>query len=254
MTQAMTPAQVVYVLPVHNEERLLAANVERLVAYLQRFPGAEIYLVENGSTDASWRIAQELEAASSAVGGPVRIRAFREVDAGIGFAYHRGLTEAVRSFGPSRSRWAILTAADLPFGFSDLEAALVALERSPSRILIGSKAHPQSVADTGLKRRAVSAVYRFARRAIVGMQVGDSQGSVFLRLDLAEELLPKIASRGFFYSTELCHYAERQGELIHELPVILVPNERASTVRPLKHGLEMARQLWMLRARERGGH
>jgi dolichyl-phosphate beta-glucosyltransferase len=250
----MRHAQIIYLLPVHNEQRVLVANVERLVGHLQRFPDSVVYLVENGSTDASWRIAQELAAAPRTAGGNVPVLAFREPDAGLGFAYHRGLTEAVRAFGPSPSHWAVLTAADLPFGFSDLEAALVAFESSPSRILIGSKAHPESVANTGLKRRVVSSAYRLARRAIVGMQVGDSQGSVFLRLDLASELLPQIESRGFFYSTELCHYAERQGEHIQELPVILAANERASTVRPVKHGIEMAWQLWTLRARDRRGH
>lgn len=237
-------SNVVYVVPVHNEERVLTANVGRLTSYLGRHPGAEVFLVENGSRDASWALAQELEA-KSPPGVPVR--AFREENAGIGHAYHRGLTEAVLRFGPSERRWAILTAADLPFGFSDLEAALVALERSPSRILMGSKAHPESKVPTGLARTTMSALYRVARRLAVGMRVGDSQGSVFLRLDLAAELMPKIQARGFFYSTELCHYAERAGETILELPVTLAVSERASTVRPVKDGLQMARQLWQLR-------
>jgi glycosyltransferase involved in cell wall biosynthesis len=231
--------ELVYVVPVHNEERVLADNVARVTKYLERFPGAEVYLVENGSSDASWSVAQ----------GLAGVRAFREEAAGIGHAYHRGLTEALARFGASASRWAVLTAADLPFGFSDLEAALVALGRSPARILMGSKAHRQSEVDRAVPRRVMSVAYRAARRAVLGMRVGDSQGSVFLRLDLAAELAPKIQARGFFYSTELCHYAERAGETIVELPVVVQPGERRSTVRPLRHGLEMARQLWELRRR-----
>lgn len=241
---------LVYILPVHNEEKLLAANVGRARAYLERFPGSEVYAVENGSVDRSWSIAQELEAASKE-SGTVPVRAFREPQAGIGFAYHRGLTEALARFGPSPSTWAVLTGADLPFGFSDLEAALVYLVDSSSRILMGSKAHPHSRIDNGPKRRLMTAAYRVARRMAVGMRVGDSQGSVFLRLDVAAELRPLIKARGFFYSTELCHFAERGGETIVELPVSPDAVLRASTVRSVRDGLGMARELLRLRAQEK---
>lgn len=241
---------LVYVLPVHNEALVLEANIERLVAYLAKFPGSCVFAVENGSSDDSWKLAQRL--AESASTPEVVVRAFREEKAGLGYAYHRGLSEALDAFGSTRG-WSILTAADLPFGFSDLEAALVHLTRPGARILMGSKAHPSSLADTGAKRRAMSMGYRVARKAILGMRVGDSQGSVFVRLDLAAELVPRIVSRDFFYSTELCHYAERAGETIEELPVVLEASARTSTVKPLKHGYDMARQLIALRQRRSHG-
>jgi glycosyltransferase involved in cell wall biosynthesis len=241
-------SRLVYVLPVHNEERHLVGNVTRLASYLERIPGSEVFLVENGSHDASWDLGRQLASGSDSSAN-VPVRAFREPNAGIGYAYHRGLTEALSRFGPSTRWWAVLTGADLPFGSSDLEAALVALDRSESRILIGSKAHPDSRANTGAKRRLMSSMYRVARRLVVGMKVGDSQGSVFVRLDLAAELLPRVEARGFFYSTELCHFAERAGETILELPVVLEASQRASTVRPAADGLTMARELWRLRKR-----
>jgi dolichyl-phosphate beta-glucosyltransferase len=240
---------LVYVLPVHDEANVLARNVERLVSYLApRHAGAEVFLVENGSKDASWRIAQELEANAR----EVPVRAFSEEKAGIGYAYHRGLVEALARFGPSPAHWAILSATDLPFGFTDLEAALAHLDRPTTRMLIGSKAHRESRANTGLLRRTMSLGYRGARRALLGMRVGDSQGSIFIRLDLASELAPKIESRNFFYSTELCWLAERAGEAIIESPVVLDEAPlapRASTVRPWRDGTAMARQLWQLRRR-----
>lgn len=240
----MTP--LVYVLPVHNEEHVLRGNVERLVAHLEALPSTfapSVYLVENGSKDASWAICETL-----ASEGAVRVRPFREANAGIGYAYHRGLEEAVAALGPNAEAWAVLTAADLPFGFTDLEQARLRFGHD-ARILMGSKAHAASHTPTGAKRATMSLAYRLARRAILGMRVGDSQGSVFVRLDLASVLLPRIEARGFFYSTELCYFAERAGERIVEMPVTLEESKRASTVRPLKHGTEMARQLWALRQR-----
>jgi len=246
VTIALSP--LIYVLPVHNEESLLEAHVVRLAEHLERLPGSSIYLVENGSTDGSWPLAERL-AKDLAFAG-VTIRAFREPAAGLGYAYHRGLVEALATFGPTHA-WAVLTAADLPFGLSDLDAALVHLTRPGSRILMGSKAHPDSQANTGVKRRVMSFAYRFARRATLGMKVGDSQGSVFVRLDFASELVPKIVARDFFYSTELCHYAEAAGETILELPVVLEESKRASTVKPLKNGMDMARQLIALSRRKK---
>lgn len=233
---------LVYFLPVHNEQTVLAANVARLREHLAKLEGSEIFLLENGSRDTSWTICQELAKQPG-------ISAFKEERAGIGYAYARGFEEALAKYGPSTKHWAVLTAADLPFGFSDLGSALTLFERGTSRVLMGSKAHPDSVAPRGLKRTAMSQAYRVARRAIVGMKVGDSQGSMFVRLDLAAEIAPKVESRGFFYSTELCHHAERAGETIVELPVTLEASKRASTVRPVKHGTEMLKQLWELRKR-----
>ena len=235
----------VYVLPVHNEERLLADNVARLTVLLARVPGSEIELVENGSRDGSWAVVERLARDDERV----PVRAFREADAGIGYAYHRGLTEALARFGPAMDVWAVLTAADLPFGASDLEAVEGALAQAPWRILMGSKAHRASVVQRDPQRRLMSALYRVARRAVVGMKVGDSRGSVFLRLDLAAVLVPRIEARGFFYSTELCHLAERAGESILEVPVTLEPSLRASTVRPAADSVTMARALWRLRSR-----
>ena len=50
------------VVPVRNEERDLAPSVRRLVAYLRdSFPfRARITIADNGSTDATWTIADRL--------------------------------------------------------------------------------------------------------------------------------------------------------------------------------------------------
>jgi glycosyltransferase involved in cell wall biosynthesis len=238
------PAPVlVYVFPVHNEEATLAPKTERIVAYLAQFPGSEIFLVENGSADASWDECRSLEREE-----PVPVRAFREPAAGIGYAYNRGLTEALARFGPSPDHWAVLTAADLPFGTSDVDAARELLaDPGPTRMIMGSKAHPESRTIATLSRKVTTQVYRSGRRIVLGMRVGDSQGSMLIRLDLAAEIVDAVETRGFFYSTEFCHRVECAGDVIREVPIVVEPEVRPSTVRPIKHGSEMALQMWELR-------
>jgi dolichyl-phosphate beta-glucosyltransferase len=224
-----------YVLPVHNEAAILADNVARLRGELSRHPGSRILLVENGSHDGSAAVAKGLEGVAESVS----VHAFSLPTAGIGHAYHRGLHEALVMDGADPSRHVVLTAADLPFSFTDLEQALPHLTDATAPILIGSKAHPQSTVHVSSERAIATRVYRGLRRTVAGMRTGDSQGSIFLRMDVVDRLVDLVVSRDFFYSTELVFHAERLGIPIIELPVTVAPEVRASTVRPLRHGSAM---------------
>ena len=100
-------------------------------------------MVENGSTDSSPELVEELaaELASPEVAGCVAAHSAK----GYGNAMRHGIDLATGEL-------LIITAADLPFGFSDLDAAL-ALEPRPA-LMIGSKAHRDSGWRVSLKRRA----------------------------------------------------------------------------------------------------
>lgn len=240
--------QLTYLIPVHNEEPTLPAVVARLVARMALQPNAAIFLLENGSRNLSWEVCQELAGTSSGV----LVAAFREPVAGLGHALHRGIVEALRAGGSLDERWVVMTAANLPFGFSNLDAAWPAMTRAGGpRLIVGSKAHRESAGDGGDWRRAVaSQTYRGLRRVLAGMQTADSQGSLLLRLDLARSLVERIRSRDFFFSTEVVFLAERMGESVLEVPVKLEPQRRSSTVRFLRDSTAMFGQLAALARRE----
>jgi hypothetical protein len=237
-----------YVLPVHQDEKTIADYVDKLALRLSGTIDPEIVLVENGSRDASWPACEALAGKRHGV----EVLAFRELSAGIGYAYSRGLEELVRRHGASDRRWAVLTGSDLPFAFTDLDNALPEMDKGATRIIAGSKAHPESQAWAGARRKVMSLVYRASRNAILGMTIGDSQGSFFVRLDLAADILPLIETRGFFYTTELVFFAQKAGDRIVEVPVVLEASQLvagASSTRPIKHGIEMLKQLAALRRR-----
>jgi dolichyl-phosphate beta-glucosyltransferase len=234
--------RIAYVVPAHNEERILADTVARVVSRLKAHPGSSVALVENGSRDGTARVCRELEGEREGV----RVLADSIPAAGIGYAYHRGIELSL----DAGADWLVLTAADLPFDFGDLDGFLRALAAEPGlRLAIGSKAHPESRIDTSSLRKTMSFGYRVARRALVGMRTGDSQGSIFLESGLARPLWPRISSRDFFYTTELIALAEHRGVRPLELPVTLQKELRASTVRPVKHSVAMLRKLLELRRR-----
>jgi glycosyltransferase involved in cell wall biosynthesis len=60
----MTPPLINITLPVYNEEAQLAENAHRVLAFLAGQPASrwEILIADNGSTDRTWAIAQELAA------------------------------------------------------------------------------------------------------------------------------------------------------------------------------------------------
>jgi hypothetical protein len=193
----------------------------------------------NGSRDDTWRVLEELAGAYPAV------HAFREPVAGIGHAYHRGIAEALRLLAPPAETYLVLTACDLPFGFTDLDSML-ALSPRPA-VAIGSKARLVGAVTPRLERRMMSRIYQLARRALVGMQTRDCQGSFVVHSDVAGRVHGEIRARDFFYTTELCARLEHHGILPVEVEVELAREVRRSTVRPLKHGLAMLRQLIALR-------
>lgn len=236
-----------FVLPVHNNEAIVEPNVETLAARLGRSPGSDIILVENGSRDASWVACEAVRGTRHGV----QIHPHRETSAGLGHAYARGIDEVLALHGPSTSRWAALTAADLPFAFTDLDRSLPHMARGV-RAIAGSKAHVASQAWAGAQRYVMTMAYRGARRAILGMKIGDSQGSFFIRLDLLAATAPFVRSRDFFYTTELAYLIEREGETVAEVPVVLEQHQLVaanSSVRPFTHASRMLKQLVELRRR-----
>lgn len=225
-----------YVLPVHNQEAVLAASVRHLTTQLAEFPGSEVLLIENGSVDSSSAMCAEL--AASTAGGEVPVRVSTSPQ-GLGYALRRGIELAAGDL-------VVLTASDLPFGFTDLEAYL-ATEPRPL-LAIGSKAHPLSRTRIPQARRAMSEAFRLLRRAVLGLRVGDSQGTILLDAGLARRLLPHLRCGDFLISTEIVSWAVQLGIRPVELPITYVA-AGSSTVSPVRDSLRMARGLWSLRHR-----
>src|SRR3984893_3442763 len=135
---------------------------------LSHLPGSEIILVENGSSDGSGPLCLALAATFD--GDEVAVRVTTSAK-GLGFAWRRGMAIA-------RGETIVLTAADLPFGFTDLDGYL---GMSPRPLLVmGSKTHPASQVDTPVVRRAMSSGFGLLRAGLIGLNI-DTQGSVLIQ-------------------------------------------------------------------------
>jgi glycosyltransferase involved in cell wall biosynthesis len=232
---ALTP-RISYVLPVHNQEHVLATSVERLLNRLAVFPGSEVILVENGSSDSSPAICARLARTSGNDRVAVRLT---QSDTGMGNALRRGIAVATGDI-------LVLSAADLPFAFTDLDA-LLATDPRP-RLAIGSKAHKRSRTQIPAMRRTMSEAFRLLRVAVLGLGVRDSQGTILIDAPLARMIAPHLRCRDFLISTEIVAWGARLGATPVELPVTYIATP-GSTVSPIGDSVRMARGLFSLRRR-----
>ena len=153
------------VVPTRNGEAVLA---ESLTALADRL-GAddELVVVENGSTRRRQRPAG-VDRVRLAARGPAR-RAPQRPRAG-----QRRRTGVLASRGTR----VLLTADDVPFGFSDLDGFAGLPDEAV--VAVGSKAHPASEVDRAWRREAQSRAFRWLRRALLHSAVGDSQGTIWV--------------------------------------------------------------------------
>jgi putative flippase GtrA len=206
---AAAPPVVDVVVPVYNEEHVLAPSIERLHAYLAAgFPFSwRITIVDNASTDGTWlsatRLARELPNVEA-----------RHLD-----RKGRGLA--------LRSAWTASDATVVAYMDVDLSTDLDAflpliapLVSGHSDIAIGSRLSPGSTVARAPKREFISRTYNLILRTVLATRVRDAQcGFKAVRADVVRRLLPAIKDDGWFFDTELLLLAEHNGLRIQEIPV-----------------------------------
>ncbi len=234
--RSRTPDPVIeIVVPVYNEERILASSVGRLRAYLDaRLPvSTRITIADNASTDDTWAVATALEREIPGV------RALHLPRKGRGRAL--------------RAAWLASEAAVVGYMDVDLSTDLDALLpliapllSGHSDVAIGSRLARGARVVRGPKREVISRSYNLVLRTVLGVGVHDAQcGFKALRRDVARALLPLVEDDGWFFDTELLVLAERAGLRIHEVPVDWIddPDSRVQVVSTATHDL---RGVWRL--------
>src|SRR5262245_4518179 len=82
----MQPPLASVIIPAYNAERFLRQAVESALA--QSYPNVEVLVIDDGSTDGTRQLADELAKADG------RLRVITQQNAGVGAARNRGIAEA----------------------------------------------------------------------------------------------------------------------------------------------------------------
>lgn len=216
-------ARISVVVPTRNGEAVLERTLSALAGRLT--DRDELIVVENGSSDRTSELLVSLEGAWS---HPVPLIVLHS-EPGLGNALRTGVLA-------SHGERVLLTADDLPFGFSDLDGfAQLPVE---AVVAVGSKAHPASEVDRSWRREAQSRVFRWLRRALLHSAVGDSQGTIWVEGPWARSFALVSRETGLMWTVELVLAAEQQGVDVWEVPVRL---SEAHDTKPSRFRLRDAR-------------
>jgi hypothetical protein len=230
-----TNSDVDIVVPVYNEAEQLAPSITALRTYLDMsFPFVTtVTIVDNASTDATWRIATELAATLSGVQ-----------------AIHldqKGRGRALRAAW-SRSTASVVTYmdVDLATGLDALLPLVAPLLSGHSDVAIGTRLGPGAHVVRGARRELISRGYNLLLRSALRSACTDAQcGFKAMRREAAAELLPLVEDDEWFFDTEILVTAQRIGLRIHEVPVDWV-DDTDSRVEVLHTALNDLRGVWRM--------
>ena len=233
-------ADVEIVIPVYNEERVLAASVHTLHARLTAdFDFAfRITIADNASTDRTSDVAGALARELPSV------RALRLERKGRGHALRL-------AWGASEAAVLAYMDVDLSTDLSALGELLAPLLDGRGDIAIGSRLHPHAEVTRSVRRELISRSYNLLLRTALGVGFADAQcGFKAGRREVIHALLSSVEDEQWFFDTELLYRAQRARYAIHEVPVRWV-EDRDSRVAILATAREDLRGVMRLRAATR---
>jgi glycosyltransferase involved in cell wall biosynthesis len=238
------------IIPAFNAERHLAATLESVAEHLGRSePSSELIVVDDGSADATRRVAERLRGALEV---PLTV---------LGDGRNRGKGWAVRhGFATARGQHVVFTDADLSYPADNIAGVTVALAGGAD-IAIGSRAHPDSVTVASTRvlnrviaRHGVGRAFNALARATLLPGVGDTQaGLKGLRRTAVERLLPLLTLDRFAFDVELLVAARRLGLTVVDVPVRFEHPAEPSQLRLGRAGAGMVVDLARVWARRRRG-
>jgi glycosyltransferase involved in cell wall biosynthesis len=226
------------VVPVLDEERVLARNVAVLVAHLEHELPLRwrVTIADNGSTDGTAAVADDLA---------------RRLP---GVAVHR-IGKPGRG-GALRAAWLASDAdvvaymdIDLSTNLESLLPLVAPLLSGHSDVAIGTRLRRGAHVKRQLRREVLSRGYNLLLRLFVGARFSDAQcGFKAMRSDVARRLLPLVEDDSWFFDTELLLLAERNGMSIFEVPVDWI-EDLDSRVDVPRTVIEDLRGIWRMRRR-----
>jgi len=219
------------IVPAYNEEEMLASAVGQLLADMDRMGAAfEVILAENGSTDSTRKIAEELAQSDR------RVRMLHLDSPDYGQAMRQGFlassTDALANFS--------VDLIDIEF----LQTALPRLDHFD--IVLGSKYTARNDDQRPLIRRIGGMLLSSLVQVLFRLPVSDTHGLMVLRRDRVIPLVEKCHFGHEIFDTELVVRAHRAGLALCEVP-LHVEEKRPNRTGIVRRALRMLVQYSKLR-------
>jgi glycosyltransferase involved in cell wall biosynthesis len=204
------------VIPIYNEEQLLARSVGELCDGLDELGwDYELILAENGSTDGTVALGRELAAASE------RVHTFSTEEPNYGLALRRGILAA-------RGELVLCDEIDL-CDLDFYQRAVPLLESGEADMVIGSKAMVGANDQRPLFRRFATRVLNGMLRVAVDFRGTDTHGLKAFRREVLVPVVERCVIDRDIFASELVVRAFRDGVRVVEIPVRVVEKRRPAT-------------------------
>jgi glycosyltransferase involved in cell wall biosynthesis len=198
------------VMPVYNEEHVLARSVETLRAFLRDNPSHtwRIVVADNASTDGTLAVAQGLAGQYPAEVAVVHLP-------------QKGRGRALRAaWLGSEADVLVYMDVDLSTDLSALPLLVDAIADQDYDVAIGSRLARGARTTRSFRREVISRVYNLLIKAIHFTRFSDAQcGFKAVGREAAQALVPLIKNEEWFFDTELLILAEKGGYRIKDIPV-----------------------------------
>lgn len=238
----MNRPQLALVVPAFNEAHRLPDTVPLILEYLQTHrPGSELIIVDDGSTDDTARVAEEIFARKPSVAARVL---HYEKNRGKGHAVRTGLLAA-------QAPIAVFSDADLSTPISELPKIVEPIEAGNYDIVFGSRALDRRLIGhhQPWRREQGGRVFNGIVRLTTGLPFSDTQcGFKAFRMDVARPIIERASLDGFGFDVELLFLAQKAGLRLLERPVRWNHNE-GSKVHIVRDSLRMLNEIRLLRTR-----
>lgn len=197
------------VIPVLNEAHVLEKSVATVHDFLRKnLPYlCKIIIVDNGSKDGTFEIAQTL--------------AYKFNDVEFVYLAEKGRGRALReAWRTSAADVVLYTDVDLSTELAALPRLVKALVEERYDIAIGSRLAKGSKTKRSLKREITSQVYNLFVKCVLFTKFTDAQcGFKAMTKEVVDAVIPLVKDQSWFFDTELLVLAEKQGYRIKDIPV-----------------------------------
>lgn len=224
--------KVSILIPIYNEQAILRASVVDLIDRLKAFDlRYELLLAENGSTDETVPICEELSLRFP------QVRFFSVGSPGQG-NYGEALRQAILD---AHGEYVFCDEIDL-CDTAFYARALELLDAGKADLVIGSKLAAGAKDDRPLLRHAGSLVINGLLRASLGFKGTDTHGLKAFRRSVLTPIARACIVDKDLFASEFVIRAERAGVAIHEIPV-QIKEKRPPSVHLLKRVPNVLRNL-----------
>ena len=201
--------KIAFIIPTHNEEDVIRWSVGWLQAWANLKYGSknyEIFLSENGSTDATVRHTAELAEENE------NVFLIASETPGKGLALKRAAAVADADLY-------VMMDADLSTDLESVEQLINEVENGVE-VAIASRRMPGSKVKRPLHRKLITVTYSKLANSQLGINVNDVQcGCKVLSRRAVNEVMLQVEDNEFFFDTELLARIRKKGMQIKEVPV-----------------------------------